>query len=132
MRIVRGLKSLTERLKNPVLTLGNFDGVHLGHQAIFRKVVERARELGGTSIAFTFEPIRSRPRAGTLAKTSEHLSREDESLRPQTSKWSSVRTSPGLLIRTPKTLREVLYKKIRLKRYMLATTTRSAKAAKGA
>ncbi len=56
MRIVRGLKSLTERLKNPVLTLGNFDGVHLGHQAIFRKVVERARELGGTSIAFTFEP----------------------------------------------------------------------------
>jgi riboflavin kinase/FMN adenylyltransferase len=39
-----------------VLTLGNFDGVHLGHQAIFKKVVERARELGGTSIAFTFEP----------------------------------------------------------------------------
>ena len=56
MRIVRGLKNFTERLPNPVLTLGNFDGVHLGHQAIFKKVVERARELGGTSIAFTFEP----------------------------------------------------------------------------
>lgn len=56
MRIIRGLKSFTERFKNPVLTLGNFDGVHLGHQAIFKKVVERARELGGTSIAFTFEP----------------------------------------------------------------------------
>jgi riboflavin kinase/FMN adenylyltransferase len=56
MRIVRGLKSFTERLKDPVLTLGNFDGVHLGHQAIFKKVVERARELHGTSIAFTFEP----------------------------------------------------------------------------
>jgi len=39
-----------------VLTLGNFDGVHLGHQAIFKKVVERAREISGTSVAFTFEP----------------------------------------------------------------------------
>lgn len=56
MRIVRGIKNFTERLPNPVLTLGNFDGVHLGHQAIFRKVVERAREIGGTSVAFTFEP----------------------------------------------------------------------------
>jgi riboflavin kinase/FMN adenylyltransferase len=56
MRIVRGVKNFTERLSNPVLTLGNFDGVHLGHQAIFKKVVERAREINGTSIAFTFEP----------------------------------------------------------------------------
>ena len=39
-----------------MLTLGNFDGVHLGHQAIFKKVVERAREISGTSVAFTFEP----------------------------------------------------------------------------
>ncbi len=47
---------MTELLPNPVLTLGNFDGVHRGHQAIFKKVVERARDIGGTSIAFTFEP----------------------------------------------------------------------------
>jgi riboflavin kinase/FMN adenylyltransferase len=56
MRIVRGLKNFSERLLNPVLTLGNFDGVHLGHQAIFKKVIERAREIGGTSVVFTFEP----------------------------------------------------------------------------
>ncbi len=56
MRIIRGLKAYTERFPNPVLTLGNFDGVHLGHQAIFKKVVTRAREIEGTSIAFTFEP----------------------------------------------------------------------------
>lgn len=56
MRITRGIKNYTERLTSPVLTLGNFDGVHLGHQAIFKKVVERAKELGGTSVAFTFEP----------------------------------------------------------------------------
>ncbi len=56
MRIIRGLKNITERFPKPVLTLGNFDGVHLGHQAIFKKVVEHARMIGGTSIAFTFEP----------------------------------------------------------------------------
>jgi riboflavin kinase/FMN adenylyltransferase len=56
MRIVRGVKNYSEKLLNPVLTLGNFDGVHLGHQAIFKKVVERAKEIEGTSIAFTFEP----------------------------------------------------------------------------
>ncbi len=56
MRVIRGVRNLVEKFPNPVLTLGNFDGVHLGHQAIFKKVVERAREIGGTSIAFTFEP----------------------------------------------------------------------------
>jgi riboflavin kinase/FMN adenylyltransferase len=56
MRIIRGIKNYNEKLPSPVLTLGNFDGVHLGHQAIFKKVVERAKEIGGTSIAFTFEP----------------------------------------------------------------------------
>ncbi len=56
MRIIRSLKNFHEHFVNPVLTLGNFDGVHLGHQAIFKKVVLRAREIGGTSIAFTFEP----------------------------------------------------------------------------
>ncbi len=56
MRIIRGVKNLSETFPNPVLTIGNFDGVHLGHQAILRKVVERARAVNGTSIAFTFEP----------------------------------------------------------------------------
>jgi riboflavin kinase/FMN adenylyltransferase len=56
MRIIRGIKNYSEKFPNPVLTLGNFDGVHLGHQAIFKKVVERAKEICGTAIAFTFEP----------------------------------------------------------------------------
>jgi riboflavin kinase/FMN adenylyltransferase len=56
MRIIRGLKGLHEVFPRPVVTLGNFDGVHLGHQAILRRAVERARQLGGTSLAFTFEP----------------------------------------------------------------------------
>src|SRR5262249_34529266 len=39
-----------------VVTLGNFDGVHLGHQAIVREAVARARELGGPAVVLTFEP----------------------------------------------------------------------------
>lgn len=56
MRIIRGVKNTIERFPNPVLTLGNFDGVHLGHQAIFQKVVDRAKQINGTAMAFTFEP----------------------------------------------------------------------------
>jgi len=40
----------------PVLGLGNFDGVHIGHQSILKRVVDRAGEKGGTSMALTFDP----------------------------------------------------------------------------
>ncbi len=40
----------------PVVTLGNFDGVHLGHQRAMELVNERARVLGSPAIAITFEP----------------------------------------------------------------------------
>jgi riboflavin kinase/FMN adenylyltransferase len=40
----------------PPVTLGNFDGVHLGHQRAFALLKERARELGAPSVAVTFEP----------------------------------------------------------------------------
>jgi len=40
----------------PAVTLGNFDGVHLGHQRAFALLRERARELGAPSVAVTFEP----------------------------------------------------------------------------
>lgn len=38
------------------MTIGNFDGVHLGHQALFAKAIERAQAIGGTTLAMTFEP----------------------------------------------------------------------------
>jgi riboflavin kinase/FMN adenylyltransferase len=40
----------------PAVTLGNFDGVHRGHQAIMEKLKSRARELSAPSVAVTFEP----------------------------------------------------------------------------
>jgi riboflavin kinase/FMN adenylyltransferase len=50
------LDNLPEDIKNPVVTIGNFDGVHWAHQAIFKKVIERAKDRNGTSVVITFEP----------------------------------------------------------------------------
>jgi riboflavin kinase/FMN adenylyltransferase len=43
-------------LRNPVLTIGNFDGVHKGHLSLFNKVKERAALIDGQSVVMTFEP----------------------------------------------------------------------------
>ncbi|HKL48707.1 MAG TPA: bifunctional riboflavin kinase/FAD synthetase, partial [Desulfuromonadales bacterium] len=56
MRIIRDLSELSVPLENTVVTIGNFDGVHLGHREIFRRVVTRAHRIGGTSVVFTFVP----------------------------------------------------------------------------
>lgn len=56
MVIIKGLENLRERYRNVVLTIGNFDGVHIGHQKIFRSVVARAKAMGGTALAMTFDP----------------------------------------------------------------------------
>lgn len=40
----------------PVLTIGTFDGVHMGHRAILKRVTEHAAQIGGESILLTFEP----------------------------------------------------------------------------
>lgn len=56
MKIFSNIETITERFPTPILTMGNFDGVHFGHQYIFRQVRERAQKLGGTSMVFTFDP----------------------------------------------------------------------------
>mgnify|MGYP002628328704 CR=1 FL=1 len=43
-------------IKNPVLTIGTFDGVHLGHQKIIDQLNEEAEKINGESVLFTFYP----------------------------------------------------------------------------
>ncbi|MFH1985531.1 MAG: bifunctional riboflavin kinase/FAD synthetase [Pseudomonadota bacterium] len=56
MIIIRDLKHIAAPFRNAVVTIGNFDGVHIGHQALFHEVVETADRLDGKSVAITFEP----------------------------------------------------------------------------
>jgi riboflavin kinase/FMN adenylyltransferase len=56
MRVVRHLRRLARPLPRVVLTLGNFDGVHLGHREILRRAGAEARALGAQVVALTFEP----------------------------------------------------------------------------
>ena len=56
MTIIYDLEQVEKPLINPVLTIGNFDGVHKGHLTLFDKVKERARAIGGQSAVMTFEP----------------------------------------------------------------------------
>jgi len=56
MQLIQNPDEITLPFKNGVITIGNFDGVHIGHQALFYEVIERAHAIEGTSIAMTFEP----------------------------------------------------------------------------
>jgi riboflavin kinase/FMN adenylyltransferase len=55
MRVFKGLDNLPP-FKNPVLTIGTFDGVHLGHAKIIERLRKKATEVDGESIIITFDP----------------------------------------------------------------------------
>lgn len=56
MELVRGLHNLRERHHGCVATIGNYDGVHRGHQHIIAALRERARAFGLPAVVVTFEP----------------------------------------------------------------------------
>lgn len=56
MQIIRDLDELKKPLPNAVVTIGNFDGIHLGHREIFRRLVKKSREIDGVSVVYTFVP----------------------------------------------------------------------------
>ena len=55
MQVHRGLEHLPQ-FHNSVISIGVYDGVHYGHTAIIKRVVEKSKELGGDSIIVTFDP----------------------------------------------------------------------------
>lgn len=56
MDVIRHISSHPRRFVAPVLTLGNFDGVHRGHQTILARLVAEAQRRGGEAVAMTFHP----------------------------------------------------------------------------
>jgi riboflavin kinase/FMN adenylyltransferase len=56
MEIITQLSDITKPFANAHVTIGNFDGVHLGHQMLFSEVVGKAYNNKGTSVAITFDP----------------------------------------------------------------------------
>lgn len=56
MELIRGLHNLRPRHRGCVATIGNFDGVHLGHKAVLDQLAAKGRELGLPSLVMIFEP----------------------------------------------------------------------------
>ena len=56
MKVISSLEDIKEPFAYAVITVGNFDGVHIGHQGLLKEVKKRADKMSGTSIVLTFEP----------------------------------------------------------------------------
>lgn len=56
MELIENINQIDSPFKNAVITTGNFDGVHKGHQSLFQQVIEKTRQINGTSVAITFDP----------------------------------------------------------------------------
>lgn len=86
MKVLRGLNRLHCGQNSSIVTIGVFDGVHVGHNAVIRKAVARARALGLESIVITFDPnpaklLRRSSRAPSLISL-EHRMRLIETMAP--------------------------------------------------
>ncbi|MDH3916087.1 MAG: bifunctional riboflavin kinase/FAD synthetase [Chromatiales bacterium] len=56
MELIRGVHNLAERHHGCVASIGNYDGLHLGHRQVLRQLSEQAREDGLPSLVMCFEP----------------------------------------------------------------------------
>src|SRR5579859_2907086 len=57
MELIRGFQGLKPRHRGTVATIGNFDGVHLGHQVVLRQLKAKAHEFGLPATVVLFEPM---------------------------------------------------------------------------
>lgn len=60
MQVLQGVSQLQAPLSSSVVTIGNFDGVHRGHQELIARVLRASKRLQATPVAFTFYPHPSR------------------------------------------------------------------------
>lgn len=90
MQLVRGLHNLKPEHRNCAVTIGNFDGVHHGHQALLRLLSEKARGNNIPSTLMSFDPLpheyfsksKPAPRLTSARERYTLIAELDESLRP--------------------------------------------------
>ncbi len=78
MKIFESL-NMIRKFPSPVVTVGNYDGIHMGHRKIIARVVEKAREISGTATLMTFYPHPQsllKPDAYTRLVTPLHLKKK--------------------------------------------------------
>jgi riboflavin kinase/FMN adenylyltransferase len=56
VKLIRDLRQLPASWRGGALAIGNYDGVHLGHARIVKRLLELARHVGGPALVFTFDP----------------------------------------------------------------------------
>lgn len=56
MKVVRGLEDIPQEFRDAYVTIGNFDGVHLGHIPILKKIIEEAHGENRKALVITFDP----------------------------------------------------------------------------
>lgn len=56
MELIRGIQNIRAHHHGCVLTIGNFDGVHRGHQALLQNLKQKGEQLGLPTVVMIFEP----------------------------------------------------------------------------
>lgn len=134
MEIVIGLEELNTSYPNTVLTIGNYDGVHLGHQKILSMVLERAKEINGTSMVMTFEPhpvkVLAPERNIKLLTTSEEKARLIEAMGIDVLLFVNFNKEFANML-PDDFINEVLVKKLNVKEIIVGTNYAFGKQKKG-
>lgn len=116
MEVVRGSATLTRPPHRAVVTIGNFDGLHVGHRAILDTVIERAEAHDGSAVVYTFDPHPRRvirPDAAPPLLTT--LEQKSELLEEVGIDWLIIEPFCTEFARTPPDvfIRDVLHERVR-------------------
>ena len=90
MQLIRGLHNLKSEHRNCAVTIGNFDGVHHGHQALLRLLADKAREKNIPACLMSFDPLpheyfsnhKPAPRLTSARERYTSIAELDQALRP--------------------------------------------------